>query len=254
MKELPIHLRIFRWLAAALLIAGGVLQAGVEYPAGGNLDPEEGTIEIWLTPMPKDLRPPDDGKYHSVFSLFSTKVPGYWNMSSGWYRHNSQLGLKVSMRSQRMPDGISALLAEAPPWERGHPQHFAFVWKGAEMAIYADGKKISDKRQGTGFDGGTAGAKLFFGGDDNNGTPIILHAIRVSSVARSESALTGAKPEADAGTLLLERFDKPDVATSTITAPEVIFSLGEKQSGKINGPVHFVTEPLPGLALYRESK
>ncbi len=225
--------------------------SGVEYPAGGNFIPEEGTVEMWVTPTARELYPPDDGKYHSVFSLFSTKIPGVWNLGSVWYRHGTQLGIKTSMDSQLVPKGLTAILPgkQLPDWQAGRMQHFAFVWKGRDMQMFADGKPAGSKTQAIGLEGSMAGQKLLFGSDGSKDCPLILHAVRISSVAKTPEELAAAKPEVETVTLLLDRFDDPSVVESRKSTPEMIFSLGEQNFGVINGPVSFVTQPAPGIAL-----
>ena len=238
------------------LATGGLLAGGIEYPAGGNFDPEEGTLELWLTPMAKDLAPPDDGQYHGILSFFSLDVPGEWRMSSPWYRHGGQLGPKVSLHSDKVKDGLTAILSSfAPEWKQGEMHHYAFVWKGRHMAHYADGKLLGEHEQATGFSGNPGAAVLGVGatGKNANGDdPLILHAVRISSVAKDASALANAKPEPELSTLLLDRFDSPTKTASGGTTPDVMFALDQSAKGKIVGHTHFVSSPAPGLALYSE--
>lgn len=245
-------------LAACALFAAPALQAGVEYPAGGNLDPEEGTVEMWVTPMAEELYPPDDGNYHSVFSLFSAKVPGEWNVSCGWYRHGSQIGIKASMNSPKVPKGLTAVLPSSPPpaIEKGKMFHFALTWKGKEFTMFVDGKPSGSKPQAIGIYGPLAGTTLVFGGDGEKTSPLILNAIRVSSYAKNAAELTGAQPVPELETLLFENFARTPAngGEAGTTSPAVAFTLGEPSAGHIKGPTHYVTTPTAGLALYPESQ
>jgi hypothetical protein len=236
-------------LTALFFLSAPLLHAGVEYPAAGNFDPEEGTVEMWVTPMADELYPPDDGKYYSVFSLFSTKVEGEWNIGCGWYRHGTQIGIKASMNSPKVPKGLTAVLPNSPPpkIEQGKMLHFALTWKGKEIAMFVDGQPAGGKTQAIGLPGSMEGATLVFGGDGKNDNRIILNAIRISSYAKDASRLHEAKPSPELETLLLENFD-PAAATSPLA-----FTLdGELPKSTTKGKAHPVTTPTAGLALYPE--
>ncbi|MDF3058245.1 MAG: hypothetical protein K0R17_2460 [Rariglobus sp.] len=252
----PAALSVF--LAAMLLSAVRASAAGIEYPAAGHFDPAEGTIELWITPMVDDLYPPDDGKYRKLFDLFSVVSPDNWSCVSTWARYKAQIGPRVSMSSKKMNKGLSTLLAsmkEVRVWKKGERRHFAFVWKGRDMAMYSDGQRISEEhQQGVGLDGSMAGIPFFIGNKDGDDAPVILNAVRISSIAKPAAALADAEPREEIFTLLLDRFDVPKKLEGGRTRPEAMHSLQDGATGgKILGHARFVTQPTAGLALYKES-
>lgn len=236
-------------LSCLLATALSALATGVEYPLGGNFENEEGTIEMWVTPTAKELYPADDGQYHQVLSFFSIEIPGEWSMTVSWYRHGEQIGIKSSMGSQRVPSGILAILPEKelPDWKTGRRQRFAFVWKGLDMKIYADGKMVGQREQVISFSGDLAGRKIVFGNKANMHDDLILHAVRISSIARTPEELASAEPVEDKYTLLLDRFDDASVAQTLKTTPLVVHDAKEGVGGSLNAPARFVTDPAPGL-------
>lgn len=228
---------------------------GIEYPAGGNFDPAEGTVEIWFTPMAKELNPPDDGQYHNVFDLFSIAVPEHWKINASWFRHKAQVGPKVSMKSEKVANGLASLMAPTKTvfnWNKGEMHHFAFAWKGKAMVMLVDGVRLTDDElQGTALDARVAGSVLGFGtvgSKSDQDCRIILHAIRVSSIQKDSGSLKDAQPEPEISTLLLDRFDT--ALAGDKTRPVVIYTLDAPDGGKLVGKVRFVTTPRPGLALY----
>ena len=251
----PAALSIF--IFAVLLSAVRAGAAGIEYPAAGHFDPAEGTIELWITPMADNLYPPDDGKYRKLFDLFGVVSPDNWSCVSTWARYKAQIGPRVSMSSKKMNKGLSTILTSmkgVPPWKQGERRHFAFVWKGRNMAMYSDGQLISEEhQQGVALDGSMAGIPFFVGNKDGDDTPVILNAVRISSVAKPASALAGAEPGEEIFTLLLDRFDVPKKLDGGRTRPEAMHSLQDGVTGgKILGSARLVTHPTAGLALYKE--
>lgn len=248
---LPVLLAVFLFTA----VRSGA--AGIEYPAAGNFDPAEGTVELWITPMAEDLCPPDDGKYRRLFDLFSVVSPDNWSCVSTWARYRAQVGPRVSMSSKKMTKGLSTILTsmkDVRPWKKGERRHFAFVWKGRNMAMYSDGQLISEEhQQGVALDGSMAGIPFFVGNKDGDDTPVILNAVRISSVAKPAAALAGAQPGEEIFTLLLDRFDVPKKLDDGRTRPDTIHSLQDGATGgKILGQARLVTQPSAGLALYKE--
>mgnify|MGYP006293933039 CR=1 FL=1 len=224
--------------------------SAIRYPALGNFELDEGTIEVWLTPMVDVLYPPDEGQYVVVFDLFQMKVDGEWRMGASWYRHNHQLGLKVSMDSHTMKKGLVGILSKTPrDWAPGERHKIAFTWKGREMALWADGKRIGGRRQAQGFAGKLGGEKLFIGDPQSQKrSRIIVHAVRISSIMREPEELTVQEPQADLATLLLDTFENAEDVEEGVSNVEVMNAMDGR--AELTGPHHFVEEPSPGLALY----
>ncbi len=249
--------RIFLLLLNVLFAASSAQAGKISYPAAGNYLLNEGTLEVWLTPMVEEMVPPDDGKYYKVFDIFHLKVPEEWSIISQWYRHNSQIGLKVTASSRDVEFGGGGALGSEPPppWKPGQMHHMAFVWKDNHIWLYADGELRSSKTFGKGFWGSLADADLVFGyGKDEYDGPnkIIMNAIKVSFVAKDENSLKDARPTADLATLLLDRFDTQDGISDGVSMPEISYTLQESTVGTLIGEWEYVTSPTPGIAFYKK--
>jgi len=240
-----------RRLAVALWTgsATALLAGAVSYPALGHVDMEEGTIEVWFTPM-TELHPDvGDKVYTHIFRLFELQVENEFGIGCTWYARPSRHGLKVSTGSRRLKEGMAGLLGSPlDHWKTGEPHHVAFTWHGRDMALWADGVRIAGRQQMIGFTGKPGKARLFVGDRDSK-SPIIVHAVRVSSVARGEPQLQQAKPVADLATMLLDVFSDPPADRTT--RPTVISELQGEQGGRLVGDAHFTPAPAPGLRLYR---
>lgn len=236
-------------LVVTVMLSMQARGGGVAYPALGHLRVDEGTIEVWLTPT-AELRPAlEPGQFVNAFRVFSLVVPDAFRMNCSWVAKRSsdahrplQTGLSVSMGNMDGPArGILNLgLVNAPGWEAGRPGHVAFVWRGRDMAIYADGVKLTERRQLVGFSGRLGGIELFIGDSLNRPNDVILHAVRVSSIAREPEALVGSEPAADTATLLLHVFDGPDAQ------PTVWSDLSGRSFGYLGEP-RLVESPRPGI-------
>jgi len=215
----------------------------------------EGTLEVWFTPMVKDLYPRKGRDYKLIFSLFSMTVPDEWSMGCTWYRHPpTQLGFKLSIGSRRMSKGLIPIIAgkDTPmDWKPGEAHHLAFTWRNRVMRLYADGKLVGQRTQAYRMTGRLGGVKLLIGHPKyGQFTRVIIHGVRVSSVARSSNALKTAKPKADLATLLLDTFTNADCAADNKTRAKVIAGLEGETGGQVRGAHRHVIEPSPGLALY----
>jgi hypothetical protein len=243
-------------LASAFWTATSAKASSIVYPLQGNVNPAEGTLEIWFTPMVSNLYPEPKGKkYINVFSLFEMRVDGEWKAAASWYRHRKQLGLKVSMGTPKMRKGLVGLLTKTPlDWKPGEKHCVAFRWKGNHMSLYADGKRIGVRKQVMSFSHPLSNHKLVIGGTkSNNKSPIIIHAVRVSSTARSLEELENATPEADISTTLLDVFDGKPLSKNKQTTAKVIAGMYGETGGKVSGGKP-VTEPSPGISLCKTKK
>ena len=218
------------------LVAGlsqSVWAEAVCYDAAGHFDNREGTLEVWFTPLAKDLYPTPRGDYEHVFSLFEMKVPGVWDMSCSWYARPTRKGLKVSMSSRKMKDGLIGLLSNTTPqdWKPGEKHHVAMTWKGREMKLFADGLCIAHRVQTIPFTGPLGDVQLVLG-RLNRKSPVVLHAVRMSCVARSDEALKQAVPQGDLATTLLDVYDSvPDDPKST--HPQISSAMSSQPAGRL---------------------
>jgi hypothetical protein len=79
---------------------------------------------------------------------------------------------------------------------------------------------------------------------------IIVHAVRLSSKARTSEELEDARPTADIHTLLLDNFTEAEDFRDGHTSPEVMTIYpGKTAEGVAAGTVTFVKSPYPGLQL-----
>jgi len=242
-------------LLAALLLPAPLLASSISDPALGNFDLAEGTLEVWFTPMVKDLYPKKGTHYINIFSLFSMTVPDEWRMGCSWYRHPpTQLGFKLSIGSRRMSDGLLPIIAgKGTPtdWKPGEAHHLAFTWRNRVMRLYADGNLVGQRTQAYRMTGRLGGVKLLIGHPKyGQFTRVIIHGVRVSSVARSPDALKTSRPKADLATLLLDTFANADCVIDNKTRAQVIAGLDGETGGRVRGAHRHVTKPSPGLALY----
>lgn len=158
--------------------------ATVEYPALGNMDLEEGTLEIWFTPMTELYPSLEKQTYLHGFSLFSMAVPEHFTMSCLWCSKQSkdktQHLLAVSMHAPG--DMLLPVPGQAPKgWKPGEKHHVAFRWKGREMDTYADGQPVGSRSQATGLSGKLAGIKLCIGSANAGDNRVIVHRVAQAS-------------------------------------------------------------------------
>lgn len=202
----------------------------VLYPAEGNIEIEEGTIEFRLALLfdPEETFK-DESQYRLNASLFYLEWPGekrngaiaiscYTNFTRGKYYCN--LGISVAnTKNELLPLGTVI-----NDWKKGQWHHIAFTWKGKEMRLYIDGKEIKETRreQPEPFDGDIGKGKGIYLGDRFGNTGrVLFDDFRISSIARTEEEIKSyikneIKP--DAYTLLLDNFNEnftPDGKTQT---------------------------------------
>lgn len=229
--------------------------AGVVYPALGHFDPEEGTIELWLTPMVDDLYPELSQRgYRGHFGLLGMDVPEQFHFRSGWMTRGKQSGVNVSMgRPGRERALLSVIGYSKNDWRTGQPQRLAFTWKQNDMRVYLNGREAGGRQQQETFSGAMGGQSLTVGDADFRDCRILLHAVRISDVARTEPMLASARPAPDRHTRLLDLFDRTDrVRADGQTTPVQFSPLAGASGGRIKGSYHFVSGASSGLALFAE--
>lgn len=234
-----------------LLIISPVFAGSVSYPAVGNVDLLEGTIELWLTPT-ADLYPPMNTSNYAVpMKLFHLKVPDGFNLSVGWNvkkNHGDEVsGLYASMTHLGpQGDGLMSIPTKSLDWEPGQTHHVVFTWRGRGISLYADGNLLAERSQRVGFTGKLANCELVVGDAEGRNAGFILHAVRISRIAHDVE--NDVKPVATLDTLLLDRFDGQSLS-GTQTKAEVIAGLTGETGGTIKGARHPVQAPKPGLLL-----
>ncbi|MFW6058993.1 MAG: LamG-like jellyroll fold domain-containing protein [Phycisphaeraceae bacterium] len=252
---------LFRFTALLVLIGllASPLHAGsVRYPAIGNIDLREGTIELWLTPTVELYPDLEEGQYQGLMSLFSLSVPDGFSMGASWYAKQGSRDLRsqlhVSMGHAEQKNALIPVPGGGVAdkrWQRGEMHHVALTWRGTEMALYADGEQVGGRSQALGFSGRLAGCELIFGNARNRDAGLILHAVRVSRTAHDAETLKHAEPAARPDTLLLDRFDDESLGEDGTTRAEVIAGLTGETGGTLHGGYHGTRSPEPGLVLNR---
>ncbi len=119
---------------------------GVSYPAEGNIDLAQGSVDMWVQPRfdPQvEVERATRGRYNR--SLFGVELANgdhwgfYWNIDDRCVRFYNRVGGKVQI----------TLPSRAPqPWKQGEWHHVAFTW-GDEAVIYVDGKKVASRLAAT---------------------------------------------------------------------------------------------------------
>lgn len=230
------------WLSSA------ALAGGVEYPALGNMDMQQGTLEIWFTPM-VDVGPGDESvNYENRFKLFHFEVPDTYTIGGGSWRRSGNTLAGASMGSPLFDSALINTYGSVPKtWERGKVCHIAFIWKDHDTSFFGNGKPMGHRRQAITLQTPLGGRTLIVGNIKGRDTDIILHAVRISNIARTPEALTTSQPKADIYTLLLDRFTSADDRDA-----EVISGYSGETGGTFSGVTRFVEQPAPGLALFRD--
>jgi hypothetical protein len=172
--------------------------ATLRYPAEGNLDLAQGTLELRVQPLFDATCPPWD---IDLFALQLPKGDGFrWFCPAG----EPKMRLILNQQQDRVAD-----LATTPKWEPGRFHHVALTW-GEAMRVYHDGELLGvDPRHGS-LVASLHGGALIFGGP---GARWLIGEVRVSDVARPPEAIAAAAGSAgplgaDEHVLLLDALDE----------------------------------------------
>jgi hypothetical protein len=240
------------WVLLILLSTGPAGADALLYPLPGNLDFDEGTIEVWFAPQ-ADLQP-SQGKegnaYHQFFVPFSLSLPDSFVLSCLVFARGgkSQLGLSCSSYLQRnamLPVGISTI----PNWRAGEAHCVALTWRGTAMAFYLDGKPAGSRNQTLPLSGLPAGQSLIIGSLNKTPTPFLVRAVRISSTAHDPAQITAARPAAALDTLLLDVLDSPPAGKPPVSIAERISGFSGETGATLQGKDHYADSPQSGLIL-----
>lgn len=246
--------------------------AVVAYPGAGNVNFEEGTIELWCS-LPFDPEQKVEKPIQPA-TLFSIDLPGDPRKNSFtialWMRPQQGDAQYNAIRASLWVDGKGVggpaiLMAD---WKKNELNHIAFTWQDGQASLFLNGKKCwSGKFAMPAGKVNPADVFLLAGGRAPNWQEqskerremlpevfnlVTVEALRVSSSAREfqEGMVVTAAPAADAATLLLDCYDKADFAAKK-TNPAVIADGNGEKNGRIVGMFHTVDGKLgKGLALY----
>jgi hypothetical protein len=164
--------------------------ANLRYPAEGNINLLQGTLEFYVKPLFDTDRPGRDR------GLFSVKLPRDDEVRLFWPAKGKTLKLLVRHQQDRIVDLDFTL-----PWEQGKFYHMTLTW-GDSIRVYRDGKLAAEAPRHGMITGSLLGGFIEFGGP---GSHILIDEIRISAIARAEDDITrDARPTLDAHTLLLD--------------------------------------------------
>ncbi len=169
------------------------------YPAAGNFNPKQGTLELWLRPGFDPNVKITDFAHRGRFNhdLFKALWPDgnmfclYWNIDDR--------GLRVFVKRG---SGYPLLLSTHEHWQAGELHHVALTW-GSEVQVYVDGIRVGRRRFKGTLDQPLDGARLVFGGPS---CEFSIDDLRISDIARAEFH-PNAPARADRHTLLLDPLD-----------------------------------------------
>ncbi len=214
------------------------IERAVTYPAAGNFDPRQGTLEVTLVPK---FNSTAEGEVNR--SLFGVAWPadtapeperGMW-----FYWNQDDRGMRVVYR-----EGNQYRLVHGGrfAWQPGEPHTVACTW-GETSGIFVDGQQIAELPATPAFTGAVdlSAAVLKLGGADSD---FVVRQIRISDLPRPATALGVGEAAllADEHTLLLDRFDDISGAgADRLSRPVRIASGGQ---GKLTEGVRVVADGL----------
>lgn len=261
------------WLLLAGCTVCTMLNAAVvAYPGTGNIDFEEGTVELWCSlPFDPEQRVEKPIQPATLFSLDLPGDPYKNNFAIALWMHPQKNGTQYNaIRVSLWVDGkgVGGPAIPMADWRKNQLNHIAFSWQDGKGSLYLNGKKCwNGKFAMPAGKVKPAEVSLLVGSRAPNWQKlgrerramlpevfnlVTVEAVRVSSSARTfQEGMTVTKaPAADPATLLLDCFDKADF-TAKKTNPAVISDGNGEKKGRIIGMFHIVDGKLgKGLALY----
>lgn len=179
------------------------VERAVTYPAGGNFDPHQGTVEVTLVPRFDSTA---EGEVNR--SLFAVHWPadmapeperGMW-----FYWNQDDRGMRVVYREGNQ---YRLVHGSAFVWKAGEPHTVACTW-GETSGIFVDGQQIAELPAMPAFAGvvDLSAAVLKLGGADSD---FLVRQIRISDIPRPAATLGVGEAALlrDEHTLLLDHFD-----------------------------------------------
>jgi hypothetical protein len=168
---------------------------GISFPAPGNIDLDEGSVELWV------VNNYDSTDKKSAAGFFDIQAPPgemwhYVLMHISWGQSIAMIGYGVPQHSYVWSGKLN--------WKPGERHYLVWTWSGRKRSIYIDGKTRENTPaegplQGEGrgnstkdvavegwLRGNLTGAQLLVG---LRYSPITVDEIRISSVARTEEEI-----------------------------------------------------------------
>jgi len=245
----PNNRRASLWMALFLLFSAPALAqtprqfGSLSYPAPGNLEWDEGTVELWfVSDFDADAR-------KAGATLFDIQSPAaeQWHYILSFIPWGQALAMVGYIQPQQ-----SYVWSAKLHWKPGERHYVAWTWQGRLRSLYVDGQ-VGHSPPGHGpvqgegridstqdvpvegpLHGSLSGAKLTVGMGNSN---LTIDEIRISSVARSAAEIArlqaaGAAPTRDEHTLLLDHCDGGPA--------EVISGVSGEKGGTLSGATRIV--------------
>ncbi|MCM8768770.1 MAG: LamG domain-containing protein [Candidatus Omnitrophica bacterium] len=247
MKGRILWLQFFWW--STVLLAGG----RIIYPAKGNINLDEGTVEAWVR---LDFEPQQTSQeYKVLLPLFQFTDPEAkvniviaYSCPAGsqacWYLSLDSGGEKL-LRLSALPRG----------WQKGEWHQIALTWKANQAKLYLDGKLVSEAKSNQPFKGEVKSGEIFIGDrwtSDKVKTEAVIDELRISNVERKVEELGfSGRLKPDPFTLLLEDFEQLAGEGQEIrTKPVVCSSHSGEKFGRVSGGKSTTGKFGQGLSLY----
>lgn len=240
---------LWLFLVTSISIAGG----RVVYPGKGNLNFEEGTIEMWIK---LGFEPNQtSNEYKILLPLFQFSEPetkanisiSYICPAGGtacWYVGFDCAGEKTFRISATSQD-----------WKKDQWHHIALSWKTNIVKLYLDGKLVSETKSNKPLTGQTKEGQIFIGDrwtTDKVKTEVVIDDLRISCIERKVEDLGfSGQLKTDPFTLLLEDFEQIIVEEQICkTKPLIISNTSGSKCGEVSGGKLTTGKFGNGLSLY----
>ncbi|MCM8803697.1 MAG: LamG domain-containing protein [Candidatus Omnitrophica bacterium] len=231
--EIMVFVGLF--LVSSILVAGG----RIVYPGEGNINFEEGTIEMWIK---LDFEPCQTSEDYKIllplFEFSEPEIKGTISISyicpaggssACWYVGFNCAGEKI-FRLSAVPQN----------WKKDQWHHIALTWKGNTARFYLDGKIASEAKSNKPLTGKAKGGQIFIGDrwtTEKVKTEVVIDELRISCIERKSEELGFlGNLKVDPFTLLLEDFEQIIVEGQLCkTSPSIISSISGSNGGEVSG-------------------
>jgi len=212
------------------------LPESVTYPAKGNINISNGTLEMWLIPLIDLKDEPPGAPEHFIFTLDGKQfVYQRFQVRLRWIPKERSLWLYY----YRSYEYVYVLKASEISWRAGEPHHIAITW-GDYIKLYIDGKLVaSTPHRGLmlkeDFDDDKA--KIILGSKNRwVQSPYIIDELKISSRELSPNDFClNSEARIDDSTLLLDHFERIRKSDEfRTTSPARISSLSKRNGGVLS--------------------
>lgn len=182
--------------------------ADLVYPAAGNIELDEGTVEVWVIGQFDAAGPvTNSSSWCTPFNLVFPDA-SYTLTYITWGKAFAQIGYAAVNNSY--------VWRPVKPWKPGEFHQVAWTWNGRMRSVYVDGEAGGKGAKGEAprelevesmLMGNLSVGVLHVG---KQASPLVVDEIRISSVARTPEEIRGSwdkAPGRDAHTLLLDHCD-----------------------------------------------